>query len=235
MKVHCTPLDTLLRRDHITGKDIVAGGRELRVLPLGDSITWGFRSADGDGYRQALQEHLAGSNLNFIGSQHSGTMQDNANEGHNGKVIADIAGFAQSSLPHHPNIVLLHAGTNDLFYDPPPQPYDAAPQRLDDLIGEVLAVSPAAAILVAQIIVSGDPVVEARHKTFNEQVVKLTTAREAQGQHVLAVDFSSVQPSELVDMVHPTDEGYRKMAQVWFGAVKDVDQKGWIQTPAPYQ
>lgn len=229
VKVQCISFDNLVHRP--MERSIVAAGKELRVLSLGDSITFGLKSTAGNGYRQPLQKKMAGSDLNFIGSVHFGTMQDNANEGYPGAVIDEIADHVRESksLSEQPNLVLLMAGTNDLFYNPPPQPREEATQRLDSLIDECLAASPKAVILVAQLIVCGDPEVEARHVPFNEQVADITEARAARGQHVMAVDFSSIQTDDLDDGVHPTDEGYRKMGDIWFDAIKEADRRGWIQ------
>ena len=78
------------------------------MLPLGDSITWGFQSSDGNGYRLDLQNDLSGSNVDFVGAVNSGSMSDNANAGYPGYTIDQIAGVAPNSLPDRPNIILLH-------------------------------------------------------------------------------------------------------------------------------
>lgn len=51
----------------------------LRVLPLGASITQGYKSADGNGYRKWLRQQLryAGWEVDMIGSRKTGTMHDN--------------------------------------------------------------------------------------------------------------------------------------------------------------
>ena len=58
-------------------------GTELRILPLGDSITYGFQSTDGNGYRLRLQEDLSGSKLLFVGDpqRQGGNMANNQNAG----------------------------------------------------------------------------------------------------------------------------------------------------------
>ncbi|KAK3617285.1 hypothetical protein LTR56_025386, partial [Elasticomyces elasticus] len=56
-------------------------GVTLRMLPLGDSITWGYLSSDGNGYRLDLENLLDGNPVEYIGSQQSGNMADNWNEG----------------------------------------------------------------------------------------------------------------------------------------------------------
>jgi hypothetical protein len=60
----------------------ISNGVNLRILPLGDSITYGAGSSDGNGYRLALQNMLSGNNVQYVGSQHSGSMANNSNEGH---------------------------------------------------------------------------------------------------------------------------------------------------------
>ncbi|KAL8634660.1 MAG: hypothetical protein Q9228_007754, partial [Teloschistes exilis] len=54
----------------------IGNGIELRIYPLGDSITNGYLSSDDNGYRIGLQRNLAGSHVNFVGSKTSGTMED---------------------------------------------------------------------------------------------------------------------------------------------------------------
>jgi len=49
--------------------------KTLCILSIDDSITWGFRSTEGSGYRKPLYDILAPSNsVSFIGSQGSGTV-----------------------------------------------------------------------------------------------------------------------------------------------------------------
>lgn len=51
----------------------------LRILPLGASITKGYKSKDGNGYRKWLRQQLryAGWEVDMIGTMKSGTMRDN--------------------------------------------------------------------------------------------------------------------------------------------------------------
>lgn len=98
-------------------RNVVAPGIQLRILPLGASITVGYRSSDYNGYRQYLLNRLAGSNVQYVGTVRSGTMKDNWNEGHSGFNIAKVQGSNAEALSERPNIILLHVGTNDLDYD----------------------------------------------------------------------------------------------------------------------
>ena len=58
-----------------------ASSREgnLRILPIGDSITVGFGSKDGNGYRLYLRNDILSKgafNIDFIGTQVSGDNND---------------------------------------------------------------------------------------------------------------------------------------------------------------
>jgi lysophospholipase L1-like esterase len=95
-----------------------ASDTPLRVMPLGDSITWGVGSSSGNGYRGPLWNELAadGHPLDFVGTVRNGPMSDPDNEGHSGYRINEIAALADASLTRYrPNVVTLHIGTNDLI------------------------------------------------------------------------------------------------------------------------
>lgn len=90
----------------------------LRIVALGDSITFGWWSNDLNGYRQDLAEMLqhTGYNVEYIGFQQSGSMVNNRSEGYPGDTILQIMqdGFEVfNGTFATPNVVLLHAGTND--------------------------------------------------------------------------------------------------------------------------
>jgi lysophospholipase L1-like esterase len=109
----------------------------LRILPLGDSITYGYDSTDGNGYRQDLLNKLSSnpffSPITYIGSQTNGNMANPNNEGHPGAIITEIVNFTTNhqALPARPNVVLLMAGTNDMIRN---VDVATAPQRLGALI-----------------------------------------------------------------------------------------------------
>ena len=206
----------------------VAGGTELRILPLGDSITDGFQSTDRNGYRLPLLNDLAGSKVLFIGSHRSGDMQNNQNEGHSGAVISEIQGHASLSLKDRPNVVLIHAGTNYMGSD---ALYSTAPGRYASLIDTVIDACPDATILVAQIVHSGFDKIDARIQTFNSQVPAIVADRTTKHKSIAVVYFSSVGPSNLQDRIHPNDGRYKKIGDIWFRAIQDAASKGWIKDP----
>ena len=89
----------------------------LRLMPLGDSITAGYLSSTGNGYRGPLSTLLAGqvATLDLVGSQIGGTMLDPDHEGHSHYEIAQIAALTTQQVSmYKPNVVTLLAGVNDL-------------------------------------------------------------------------------------------------------------------------
>ncbi|SPO04539.1 uncharacterized protein DNG_07224 [Cephalotrichum gorgonifer] len=91
----------------------------LRIQTLGDSITKGSKSSDGAGYRSRLRNKLTTNSdisVDMVGSLQDGHMADNNHEGHSGEFLAEIANYWQLSIKARPNVVLVHAGSNNMDY-----------------------------------------------------------------------------------------------------------------------
>ena len=200
----------------------------LRLMPIGDSITAGYRSSTGVGYRGPLWPELIndGDALDFVGSQRSGTMFDPDNEGYYGDRIDQIASLINSELVlYQPNVVLLHIGTNDLGQN---YQVSTAPNRLASLIDQILAADPGVTILVAQLIPNSTGWVQDDINTFNSQIPGIVQARVNAGKHVYTVSMSSLNLNDLSDGLHPNDGGYQKMADNWHAGIKQVISMGWV-------
>ncbi|KAI9737115.1 MAG: hypothetical protein M1834_000706 [Cirrosporium novae-zelandiae] len=213
---------------HLTAGLPIANRTTLRILPLGDSITFGFKSTTGNGYRRNLQVLLLNNTVEYIGSVTSGHMVDNHHEGHNGAIINQIAQFAKRSLGERPNVVLLMAGTNDMVKNVHPH---HAPHRLGNLIDEVTEACPDAVVLVAQLIQNAHEENQRRIEQYNKHVLEVVEERAADNRHVMSVDMSVVKPRYLSDGLHPNDKGYQIIADVWYAGLVKASDKGWI-TPA---
>jgi lysophospholipase L1-like esterase len=207
----------------------------LRVLALGDSITNGYKSSDEAGYRGVLYDYLTKQGVykvDMIGSVKAGTMSDPDHEGHNGATIAQISRFADLSLGQRPNVVLLHAGTNDLGND---NDATGAVSRLADLIDKIIKKCPDAAILVAAIIPATDRARQGRTNTYNAGVAALVSSRAKAGKKVLLMNMDMVlTTAQLSDGLHPNDEGYAVMGTHWAGGINEAFQKGWIKDPGEF-
>jgi lysophospholipase L1-like esterase len=203
----------------------------LRLMPLGDSITWGVGSPSGNSYRSFLGSQLAaeGHALDFVGSGRNGTMSDPDNEGHSGWRIDQIAGIADSVLARYrPNVVTLEIGTNDLNgnYQIP-----TAPDRLRALIDQITRDAPDATVLVGTVIVSTSGTEEANRPAFNAKLPGIVQAAQTAGKHVRLVDMSALTSADLSDSLHPNDNGFRKMADAFNAGVQAADAAGWIKPP----
>ncbi|KAK2018584.1 GDSL-like Lipase/Acylhydrolase [Colletotrichum eremochloae] len=214
---------------------VIKEGVKLRILPVGDSITEGFASSDGNGYRLKLAEDLLANDVVFAGTLHSGNMTDGFHAGWPGKTIQYIADHVGPSLQQRPNIILLMAGTNDMNRnraisvegnDP-----EGAADRLGGLVDRMIAACPDATILVAQII--NTCLAEQRPPTiqFQKLIPSVVLERRNAGHHVLAVDFASLSDTILrPDCIHPTDGGYRIMGDYWYDFIAQIP-KDWINKP----
>lgn len=203
----------------------------LRLMPLGDSITWGVGSPSGNSYRGFLWNQLSadGHSLDFVGSGRNGSVSDPDNEGHSGWRIDQIDGIADSVLARYrPNVVTLEIGTNDLNgnYQIP-----TAPDRLRALIDRITRAAPDATVLVGTVIVSTSATEEANRPAFNAKLPGIVQAEQAAGKHVRLVDMSALTGADLSDALHPNDNGFRKMADAFHAGVRAADAAGWIKPP----
>ncbi|KAK4495700.1 hypothetical protein PRZ48_012968 [Zasmidium cellare] len=214
----------------------VAPGIDLRILPLGDSITYGDGGSDGNAYRLELRKALriGGSNVDYIGSQTSGKENDdNQHEGWGGARISGVLErvLAQGTLRQKPNVILLMAGTNDLKEQASyAEPVDSAPNRLGVLIDAVTCECPDALLLVAKITGQRPLFANLRVGNFNAALEGVIKDRIAQGAKIKMVDQSAVAALELADDLHPNDAGYRTMAQNWLAGLQGAPLE-WYQQP----
>ena len=212
----------------LIGISAPARSATLRLMPIGDSITSGFQSSTGNGYRGPLWNALVsqGNQTDFVGSLRDGTTFDPDHEGHSGYRIDQIASLATSAVAtYQPNIVTLHVGSNDMGQN---YQVSTAPARLASLIDQILAAAPNATVLVAQLICNSDPTVQARINAYNSQIPGIVQARANAGKHVYLVSMSSLNTGDLYDGLHPNDNGYQKMANAWNGAIQQVIAAGWV-------
>ncbi|MFH9403871.1 ricin-type beta-trefoil lectin domain protein [Streptomyces sp. NPDC017638] len=210
-----------------------ASNTPLRLMPLGDSITWGVGSSTGNGYRGPLWNKLAadGHPLDFVGTLRNGSMSDPDTEGHSGYKIHQIAALADASLTRYrPNVVTLHIGTNDLNES---YQVSTATARLRSLVDQVTAAAPDATVLVASLVVSTSGSEERYRAAYNQAVPQLVREEQAAGKHVAYVDMSGLTTADLADALHPNDSGYQKMADAFHRGIQAADDAGWLKNPAP--
>ncbi len=195
----------------------------LRIMPLGDSITFGEGAVTYGGYRNLLGVLLAndGYMVDFVGSQQTGigVIPDPDNEGHGGWKIMNIKDAIDSEgwlEIYQPDIILLHIGTNDIN-----RGYAAsAPENLSALLDDILLRLPEARIIVAQIIpYSSGPLEE--HTAYNAAIPGIIASK---GPRVSVVDMQNIlSQDDFADTYHPNAGGYDKMARAWETAILTLE------------
>lgn len=225
------PYTKVLLGAMIAVASLSAHAQNVRLMPMGDSITVGYNISTGAGYRGFLWADLVNDvdSLNFVGSRRDGNIGDPDNEGHSGWFISDIASIATGVLTtYRPNIVTLDIGTNDTNGN---RDVANAPARLGALIDQIFAAAPDTTLLVGTLIPAANADSAARMVTYNARLRDVVQARANAGKHIAVVDMSAATKADLQDGLHPNDTGYRKMADAWSTGVKRAIQLGWVKDP----
>jgi lysophospholipase L1-like esterase len=189
----------------------------VRLMALGDSITYGTGSPGRSGYRIQLQGALkaAGMNVDFVGSQQTGLCCDRDNEGHGGWSIAQIDAHISTYLDAaRPDVILLHAGTNNVTRGHDPA---AIAAELSRLIDDIRAARPDADLFVSTIVQSNRPAERARNRAYNALIPGVVALKSGR---VHLVDQSKVGGADLYDGHHPNAYGYAKMSYNFYTAIR---------------
>ncbi|KAI9375572.1 SGNH hydrolase-type esterase domain-containing protein [Aspergillus egyptiacus] len=202
----------------------------LRIMPLGASLTVGYQSSDGNGYRKPLRDQLryAGWEVDMVGSSKNGTMKDNDNEGHFAYTIDQVAAAASRSVDMQPNLILINAGTNDALQS---LSITTAASRMSALLSSLFAAIPNTTIILSTLLPNG-PASDAVDR-ISRELRGLVARRRSQGDKLVLAEMSYFITAErLVDGIHPDDEGYREMAAVWWAAVREAEREEFLSRPS---
>ena len=197
---------------------------QVRIMPLGDSITRGFLSTSMNGYRRRVDRNLtsAGYDVGFVGSLVDGATDfDRDHEGHGGWEAdrtgsdQDIAGQVFNFLTANPaDVVLLHIGTNDISVN------GQSPSEVSAILDEIDRFNPDITVVLALIIDRRTH--SAATSQYNDGLRAMAEDRIARGDKIIIVDMESAlnYSVDMGDNLHPNDSGYNKMADVWLTALK---------------
>ncbi len=210
----------------------------LRIMPLGDSITYGLFGTYG-GYRGYLFDRLnsGGYDFYFVGSRSDnspGTI-DPYHEGHPGWRAEKIRDNVNQFLINNPaELVLLHIGTNDMSGIPDGLSESAWKSQVQAQVAEVSQIldriddfSENTIVILALIISRTDEDQKTYTSYFNQRLKQMAEARTY--DNVIIVDMETAAglvystAGDLGDYLHPNDGGYEKMADVWFSAIDSYD------------
>ncbi len=192
-------------------------------MPLGDSNTFGIFVPGG--YRLKLYQNLTadGINVNFVGSLSNGpdSLPSKSNEGHSGWTIGNISDAVDGWLKtYNPQIVLLMIGTNNIAAG---QDIPSMERQLAALLDQITRDLPQAQVVVASIPPIAWPPDNANVLLYNAAIPGIVAAKAAQGEHVVFTDmYNAVPLSDLASYAHLNADGYDKMADAWYSALKSL-------------
>ncbi len=224
----------------ITAGNMCTNGSISDCVPLGGN--------NAVGYRLRLFNLLtdAGYDFDFVGSESYGDsrMSDPDCAGFGGIRDAGLADIMETGTTAHTglvtsgpfmdtnpaDIILLHIGTNDIL---------AADTSGND-VGRILnaiddyEASHATTVMVflARIIsMQGEPCnSNPRVKAYNRMMEELAASRQADGDQLILVDMECEAgidySNDLMDEVHPNQDGYDKMGEAWYRAIAS-----WMEPP----
>lgn len=222
----------------------VAGGVALRILALGDSITWGYNDPRNNSYRRDLEclLHEGGNPVSMAGSVAHGDWPDDASDSYVYHTIDEIAAAAAPELlapapaptscgPGRPNVVLVHAGTVDFVLGGAGDAA-AAPGRLRALLDAAAAANPRALLVVARLIPNQNATVDGRIARFNAALPAVVAS--LRGRNVVLADVArgfAASGEFLSDGTHPSAAGSVLMARNWREALVEAGARGLIAPP----
>jgi len=204
----------------------------VRVMPLGDSITYGVGSSTGAGYRLPLLQRSAGQQkyrMDLVGSVRAGQVSDPDNEGHSGWMIADLTAQIDSWLAtYRPDVVLLHIGINDL--DRSTDKAHAA-DRLATLVARIFADRPAVTLVLSGLIPTTSGL-ESLVASYNDRARALVAEHRRNGHRILYTDMP-LTTAQFIDRLHPNDSGYATMASSFWSGLQQAYALGWFRGVPP--
>ena len=244
---------------------VLTKGQNLKVMPIGDSITLGKDKCLG-GYRRPLYEWLIanGYAITYVGKEnrlelrkdYPITCSDGSTPYHEGygsfrtDMILNGGTAERRTAPplkttletFKPDVVLLMIGTNDIIQDWQLETLEA---RLEQILETIYAVNPKTAVLVASIApIKRVPWAEKEPRViaYNAAIPGILEKQKALGHQALFVDVhETLQSGGLsADGVHPGDTGYAKIAQAWYKELTGetppaIDPKNPTLLPPPFE
>lgn len=205
--------------------------QEYRIMPLGNSITHGQHgSSPLGGYRDDLAYMLLndGISFNMVGTQYDGVSVYPYHEGHPGwetrLLINNITDYLRST---HPDVVMIHTGTNDI--NPAPESESAAyvQSRTSTLIDSIYAFDPDIVVLLASIIPRKGEL-NSEHEALGPLLQVLVESKTNAGYAIYYCPVYEMFTERshwermLVDDMHPNNDGYEIIANGFFKELMDM-------------
>ncbi|KAI1100735.1 carbohydrate esterase family 3 protein [Jackrogersella minutella] len=226
-------------RNRTSHNGAVAGGIPLRIMFLGASVTRGEVSTGDRGYRKQLRDKLTslGNPVNCVGFNRFGDFPDNDVEGYGASRIRQLHHHAAQAVPYlQPNLVLIQVGTSDCFQHDDPINILT---RTRDLVDYLLEASPRVTVILSTLLTTPDLEFEPCMRSANAQIRQVATdlIREKKPVAIAEMHYDQglpgrPRPEDIGnDRIHPTDEGYFMMGDIFMEKIREVEEKGFLKYP----
>ena len=153
------------------------------------------------------------------------SLGDKHHEGHPGCRIDQIAQMVDDKLAtYKPRMILLYIGTNDAENAVKNHDIADVPRRLKALIEKIFHDLPTVQLLVAKLAPAANPKADANIQEINAAIPSIVRSEQAQNHKIQLVDMSHVLTTRDLglDGIHPTPQGYDKMADQWARAIQPL-------------
>ncbi|KAJ2984587.1 hypothetical protein NUW58_g5983 [Xylaria curta] len=212
----------------------------LRVMFVGASITRGEVSTGDRGYRKHIRDVLIsqGNEVNYVGFNRFGDWEDNDVEAWGAFRIRTITKHVRQSVPAlQPNLVLVQVGTSDCFQNDDTKNIGS---RMRTLAEAIMEGEPRATVILSTLATTPDPHFEECILSANEQIRKIADdlMRENKTVALSEMHYSEGLPDRPKpedigpDKIHPTDDGYIMMGNIFLESIREVEEKRFLQQPA---
>jgi lysophospholipase L1-like esterase len=196
----------------------------LRILAVGDSITAG---TFGNNYRDPLWQRFrdVGIRAIFVGpiEEEGRNPATKAHLGLADRRVADLLPrIREVTTQFQPDVVLVMMGTNDAQrYD-----IDPAPKQMEEVINRIFAGRSKAMIFVGAVPPTDRDLMDKLLKIYNGAVKEIVDAKNKSGVSVYFVDnYAVLGVTDLYDGIHPSMQGYGKLADSWYNAICTVGKE----------
>lgn len=212
----------------------------LKILPLGDSITFGCGDTCGDGsgsdckdtatsgflsvfnphcnscaggYRVFLENLLGDSKYTFVGTRENPT--GHYHNGYPGWPIQWVHSKIDEWILTDPDIILLHLGTNNLGWKM--QSAETACNEMRDLLIDIKdrVSKKHVTVYLATIMSSARYYGGRKHRKYNECLRKVAQELSSTSFHIKICEMEEFSGEMCNDKIHPTRRGYRQMSKMW--------------------
>ncbi|KAI1759057.1 carbohydrate esterase family 3 protein [Hypoxylon sp. FL1150] len=224
-----------------SGNGPLAGGIPLRVMFIGASMTLGEHSTGEVGYRKQIRDWLVsrGNPVNYVGQNRYGDFKDNDVQAFGAQPIKPTLDRLKEVVPQvQPNLFIINAGSSDCFQMDNWGPAYVL-QSMRELVDFLFEASPRATVIMSTIITSPWDGTEKCVKSSNAQIrqVAIDLIREGKPVTMAEMHYDQGLPNRVLqedigkDGMHPTDQGYFKMGDIFMEKIIEVAKNGWLRAP----